>query len=104
MYKYLDDNYANERKPDMTNEQFYYKTRKNVIGPFKAQSWRLPETVKQRIIQAWELQFTKLFTSLGIADTKQYVQKFIEPVEISIREEDFIKGKKADKDSKDLAD
>lgn len=104
MYKYLDENYTNERKPEMTNEQFYYKTRKNVIGPFKAQSWKLPEADKQRIINAWEIQFTKLFTSLGIAGTREYVNKFIEPVEVSIREEDFIKSKKADKDTKDLAD
>lgn len=104
MYKFLDDNYASERKPDMTNEQFYYKARKNVIGPFKAQSWKLPDTDKQRIVQAWEQQFIKLFNSLGINGTRQYVQKYIKPVEISIREEDFIKGKKEDKDTKDLAD
>jgi fructose/tagatose bisphosphate aldolase len=104
MYKYLDENYTNERKPDMTNEQFYYKTRKNVIGPFKALSWKLPEADKQRIIKAWELQFTKLFTSLGIAGTKEYVQRFIAPFEVSIHEDGFIKGKKTDKDAQDLAD
>ncbi len=104
MYQYLDEKFAGERKPEMTNEQFYYKTRKNVIGPFKAQSWKLSEVDKKPIIQAWETQFTKLFTLLGISDTKRYVQKYIEPVRISIRSEDFIKGKKTDKETKDLAD
>jgi fructose/tagatose bisphosphate aldolase len=28
MYVYLDENHNDERKPDMTDEQFYYKTRK----------------------------------------------------------------------------
>ncbi len=31
---WLDQKNAADRKPDMTDEQFYYKTRKNVIGPF----------------------------------------------------------------------
>ncbi|MDO9128615.1 MAG: hypothetical protein Q7U34_01995, partial [Anaerolineales bacterium] len=39
MYAWLDVNAASERKPDMTDEQFYYKTRKNALGSFKPQMY-----------------------------------------------------------------
>jgi hypothetical protein len=35
MYAYLREKHAADRKPDMSDEQFYYKTRKNAVGPFK---------------------------------------------------------------------
>ncbi len=37
MYAWLDKNSAADRKAGMTDEQFYYKTRKNALGAFKAQ-------------------------------------------------------------------
>ncbi len=43
MYAWLDVNSAAERKPGMTDEQFYYKTRKNAIGAFKAKMYALPQ-------------------------------------------------------------
>ena len=52
IYAYLDKNFASERKPDMTDEQFYYKTRKNAIGPFKAQPGIFPQITKKEITQA----------------------------------------------------
>ena len=82
MYAYLREKSASERKPDMTDEQFYYKTRKNAVGPFKKQSWNLPEQVKAQLGAAWEDQFTRLFKLLGQAGTRKYVQRFIEPVNI----------------------
>jgi hypothetical protein len=42
MYAWLDKNSAADRKPDMTDEQFYYKTRKNALGAFKSQMYALP--------------------------------------------------------------
>ncbi len=48
MYAYLDVKSAAERKPDMTDEQFYYKTRKNAVGPFKKQTWNMPAGEKGR--------------------------------------------------------
>src|SRR3990172_5645790 len=69
MYAWLDVNSAADRKPGMTDEQFYYKTRKNAIGPFKAQSYALPEKVLADLSAAWESQFDKLFNLLGVRDT-----------------------------------
>jgi len=77
MYAWLDANCAADRKPGMTDEQFYYKTRKNAVGPFKAKSYALPEEAKVKLGAAWEEQFDKLFNLLGVTDTKNYVEKYI---------------------------
>jgi fructose/tagatose bisphosphate aldolase len=104
MYAYLDKNNAPDRKPDMTDEQFYYKTRKNAIGPFKAQTWKLPAEVKIGINQALEDQFRKLFVYLGMQGTRQFVDQKIKPVKIEPALKDYI-GEAAEKEEvSDLAD
>jgi fructose/tagatose bisphosphate aldolase len=105
MYAYLRDKHASERKGDMTDEQFYYKVRKNAVGPFKTQSWTLPLSVKAEIGKDWESQFRKLFTVLGVAGTRQYVDKFIKPVVIQPNLKDYLGEKAAGIESvSDLAD
>jgi fructose/tagatose bisphosphate aldolase len=104
MYAYLDKNNASDRKPDMTDEQFYYKTRKNAIGPFKAQTWKLPSEIKMDINQALEDQFRKLFVYLGMQGTRQFVDQKIKPVKIEPTLKDYI-GEAAEKEEvSDLAD
>ena len=83
IYAYLDTNNASERKPDMTDEQFYYKTRKNAVGPFKSETWTLPAAVKSEISQALEVQFRRLFVHLGMQNTRSIVDKHIKPVQIT---------------------
>lgn len=83
MYAWLDKNSAAERKPDMTDEQFYYKTRKNALGAFKSQMYGLSDSEKQKLSSAWEAQFTKLFNLLGAKETRQFVDKFVKPVVIA---------------------
>ena len=104
MYAYLDNSSASERKPGMTDEQFYYKTRKNAIGPFKAQTWRLSSQVKAPIVKALEDQFTKLFHHLGIKDTRQVVQQTIQWVDVKPNLRHFLGVSASDADVSDLAD
>ena len=104
MYAYLDEKNAADRKPGMTDEQFYYKTRKNVIGPFKAATWRMPAEKKAEIGQAWEAQFKKLFTSLAIADTRQYVDRFIRTVAVVPDKRFYLGASASEEDVSDLAD
>lgn len=104
MYAWLDVNAAEDRKPGMTDEQFYYKTRKNAVGPFKAKSYALPEDVKEKLGKAWEAQFDKLFNLLGVKDTKRYVEKFIKPVKVTPTLADYVKEEAAAEDVSDLAD
>jgi fructose/tagatose bisphosphate aldolase len=104
MYAYLREKQASERKGDMTDEQFYYKVRKNAVGPFKAQSWALPLSVKEQINQDWEAQFTKLFHLLGTKGTRQYVEKFIKPVVIQPNLKDYLGEAAGIESVADLAD
>jgi len=104
MYAWLDVNAAGDRKPGMTNEQFYYKTRKNAIGPFKAQSYALPEAEIAKLGAAWEAQFDKLFKLLGVKDTAQFTDKFIKPVKVAPVLSDYVKEAVAAEDVSDLAD
>lgn len=104
MYAWLDTNNAADRKDGMTDEQFYYKTRKNAIGPFKAQSYALPEDAKTKLINAWESQFDKLFNLLGVKDTKNYTNKYIKSAKVAPKFDDYVKQDVAAEDVSDLAD
>jgi len=104
VYAFLNEKYASERKPGMTDEQFYYKTRKNAVGAFKKQTWFMPAASKEVIVQAWEDQFTKLFHMLGQAGTRKYIEQTIKPVVIQ-PDLQFFLGKDAQAgDVSDLAD
>ena len=104
MYAWLDTNHAGDRKPDQTDEQFYYKTRKNAIGPFKKQAYALPESVKAKLDSAWEAQFARLFDLLGVAGTRAQVEKFVKPLVIQPDLEDYVADEAAEEDVSDLAD
>ncbi len=104
MYAWLDANNAGDRKPGMTDEQFYYKTRKNAVGPFKAKSYALPEAEKEKLGKAWEAQFGKLFNLLGVKDTKQYTDKFIKSTKVAPVLADYVKLDATAEDVSDLAD
>jgi len=104
MYAYLDQKHADERKPDMTDDQFYYKSRKRSLGPFKVQLWRMDKSKKEEIAQAWEDQFRLLFELLAIQDTRQYVEQTIKPVDIKPELKDYLADSAIEKEVRDLAD
>lgn len=104
MYSYLDEKSAAERKPDMTDEQFYYKTRKNAIGPFKANTWKMEDKARQAISSAWEIQFYKLFKLLGMQDTRTFVDATIKPVSVQPDLKFYLGAAVAEEDVSDLAD
>ncbi|MEO6208316.1 MAG: class II fructose-bisphosphate aldolase [Candidatus Limnocylindrales bacterium] len=72
-------NAAAERKPEMTDQQFVYTTRKKAIGPFKRQLWDL-ET-KDEILAAQRRKVGFLFTELGVNGSRDMVAAYIRPVE-----------------------
>jgi len=82
VYAWLRDNAKDERKPTDSDEQFYYKTRKKALGPFKRKFWDLPADVRASIGAAYDAKFGFLFDQLGIADTAKYVAKHVKPVSI----------------------
>lgn len=104
MYAYLREKHGSERKGDMTDEQFYYKVRKNAVGPFKAACWTLPASIKEQIGKDWESQFRKLFHLLGMKGTRQYVEKYIKPVVVEPSLSDYFGEKAGIESVADLAD
>jgi fructose/tagatose bisphosphate aldolase len=104
MYAWLDKNAAADRKAGMTDEQFYYKARKNAVGPFKRQMYALDASARDKISSAWETQFAKLFELLGAADTRQYVDAFIHPAAVAPQAESYIGSESAHAMADDLQD
>jgi fructose/tagatose bisphosphate aldolase len=104
IYAFLDQKFASDRKPDMTDEQFYYKTRKNAIGPFKKQVWNLSSSKKEEIGLAWENGFSRLFHQLGVAGTRKYVEQTITPLEVKLSLHDYLGEDAESGDVSDLAD
>jgi fructose/tagatose bisphosphate aldolase len=104
IYAYLREKSAAERKPDMTDEQFYYKTRKSAIGPFKARSWNLPAAVKDEIGKAWEDQFRKLFISFNLQGTRKFVEQTIKHAPVKPDMKAYLGGTVEAEDVSDLAD
>jgi hypothetical protein len=77
MYDWLLVNAKDERKATDTDEQFFYKTRKKAIGPFKKQTWALPADVKQALAVAYDAKFSFLFMQLQVTGTKAAVKEFV---------------------------
>jgi fructose/tagatose bisphosphate aldolase len=77
IYAWLDENAAGERKAGDTDEQFYYKTRKKAIGPFKKDFWELPADVRAAISADLERMFAFLFEQLNVNGTAELVTRTI---------------------------
>jgi fructose/tagatose bisphosphate aldolase len=81
VYEWLRQNAKDERKASDTDEQFFYKTRKKALGPFKKRFWDLPTDVKAKLAKAYEEKFSFLFTQLAVMNTRDIVDRFVKPVE-----------------------
>jgi fructose/tagatose bisphosphate aldolase len=82
MYSWLDVNAANERKKDMTDEQFYYKSRKKAWGGFKEEVWGLPENVRAALRDELEEKIDFLLEQLGAVNTVDLVKKIVKTVRV----------------------
>jgi fructose-bisphosphate aldolase class II len=74
------ENAADERKPEQTDQQFVYSTRKKAIGPFKRELWDL--AAKDEILAAQRRKFSFLFTELGVNGSREMINAYIRPVEV----------------------
>jgi fructose/tagatose bisphosphate aldolase len=82
IYRWLDEHARDERKPTDSDEQFYYKTRKKALGPFKRQLWDLPAASRQQLAGAYDEKFAFLFTQLAVGGTKAAIRKYVHPMVI----------------------
>ncbi len=91
IYRWLDENAASERKSSDTDEQFYYKTRKKALGPFKKELWELPDAVKADLAATYDKTFGFLFDQLKVGNTAEAVKKYVKPP-VQHRSPDSSKG------------
>ncbi|MCX7738518.1 MAG: class II fructose-bisphosphate aldolase [Hydrogenothermaceae bacterium] len=89
VYKFVEENFKEEWKDEITREQFLYKSRKRGLGPFKYQWWTLEN--KEEILEALEKKFEFLFEKLNVFGTKEYTDKYIKLVKVP-----YIKGSTKD--------
>jgi len=82
MYEWVKVHAADERKPMDTDAQFFYKSRKKAVGPFKKQFWSLPADAREAIGASLEKTFTFLFEQLNVGGTTDIVKKFIKAPEM----------------------
>jgi hypothetical protein len=82
MYKWLDENIPNEKKPTDTPEQFYYKGRKKAWGPFKKELFDLPEENKESLRKLLQDKVEFIYDQLNSVDTVDLVNKFVKPARV----------------------
>ncbi len=79
IYAHLAEHRASERKPNMTDAQFYYTTRKRGFGPFKKQIWDLPESVRNEIGAELEVKFDLIFQRLNVVNSADLIDRLVKP-------------------------
>jgi fructose/tagatose bisphosphate aldolase len=82
IYEWLRNNTADERKTSDSDEQFFYKTRKKALGPFKKQLWDLREDYRTQLADAYDRKFGFLFSKLAVGGTRGAVSRFVNPVRV----------------------
>ena len=85
IYEWLKVNAASEKKEGETEEQFFYKTRKKALGPFKKEIMGLPNETRQAIAAELEQKFDFLFKQLNAINNKELVDKFVTLKRVIIR-------------------
>jgi fructose/tagatose bisphosphate aldolase len=81
IYSFLDRANADERKPGMSDAQFYYSTRKKAMGPFKAELWGMEQESKEALAEALEEKFAFFFEKLNVNGTRELIDELVTPVE-----------------------
>lgn len=79
IYAWLTVNAQGERQATDSDEQFFYKTRKKALGPFKRRLWDLPADTKATLAAAYDQKFGFLFDQLAIGTTADMVAKYVRP-------------------------
>jgi fructose/tagatose bisphosphate aldolase len=104
MYAWLDKNKADERKPDQTDEQFYYKLRKKAWGEFKRQTWEIKDEIQTELRKALKERFSFMYHQLNVVKTQDLVQSVVQPIVVKKDEKEFVAHSKTPDDVKGLAD
>lgn len=85
IYEWLKVNAASERKEGQTDEQFFYKTRKKALGPFKKEIMGLSREIREAIAIEIENKFEFLFKQLNAVNNKELVDKYVTLKRVIVR-------------------
>jgi len=92
-YGFIREKLGDEWAKGDTEEQFIYKTRKKIWGPFKNQVWNLPEMTRASIRAQLEEKLDFLYEQLGVVDSRPIVDKYIQnPARISKPQPEALKA------------
>ena len=94
IYGYLAEHRASERKPDDTDAQFQYNTRKRAFGPFKREFWSLPAETRETIGEDLRERFELIMGKLKVAGNGQLVDTHIRRVDVPLTAPDVLLGAK----------
>jgi len=92
IYDWLRTNAASERKEGETEEQFFYKTRKKALGPFKKDITGLPRETRDAIAKEIEEKFEFLFKQLNAVNNKESIDKYVTLKRVIVRKRDAGRG------------
>jgi hypothetical protein len=76
-YAYVREKLSDEWAKGDTEEQFIYKTRKKIWGPFKQQVWTLPESTRAQIRGQLEEKLEFLYEQLGVIDSRSLIERWV---------------------------
>lgn len=93
IYAWLKTNAQLKRKDGETEEQFFYKTRKKALGPFKKEIMGLSQEIRDAIAGEIEEKFDFLFKQLNAVNNKDLVDKYVTLKRVIVRKRE--KGEKA---------
>ena len=91
IYEWLKTNAASERKEGETDEQFFYKTRKKALGPFKKDIMGLSADLRDKIAAEIEKKFDFLFKQLDCVNNKSIVEKYVTLKRVIVRSRKGVK-------------
>lgn len=77
---HLKDKHLSEKKPEQTDEQFIYNTRKKAFGVFKRQMWDISRNNLMTIMSTLEERFSLLFHKLNVQNTQDLTAKTVKSV------------------------
>jgi hypothetical protein len=70
---YCFTHHASERKPDQTEAQFIYTTRKKAWAGMKERVWNLPADIQEAIMVSLEEMFRDMFVRMNVGQTRELV-------------------------------
>lgn len=84
MERFLVDKNLKDWKPETPFARFFAEARKNVTGPFKYETWTMPDEARGAAADALYAKFVFLLGALGVKDTREIVDQYVKDVDFQL--------------------